>query len=222
MNTETALATTPKKSPILANSRGVQLSSMEEMFRFAQCVVNSGLAPKGFTTPEAVVIAVQRGLELGMAPTHALESIAVINGRACLWGDAPLALCNGRADFEDIEETLQNEVATCTVKRKGRTPTVRAFSSSDAKKAGLWGKAGPWTQYPNRMLQLRARSFALRDAFPDALNGVGIAEETRDTEPKQANARVIAEPILPEEPSIRLDDPAANVPDTGTAELALE
>jgi hypothetical protein len=77
-------------------------------------------------------------------------------------------------------------------------------------------------QYPNRMLQLRARSFALRDAFPDALKGIGIAEEVRDVETKQANARVIPEAVLPEEPTVRLDDPQAPVADTGTAELALE
>ncbi len=219
----TELATTQKREPILATSRGVQLSSMEDMYRFATCVVNSGLAPKGFTTPEAVVVAVQRGSELGMSPMHALESIAVINGRSVLWGDAPLALCEARLDFEDIEEIVSGEgdarVATCTVKRRGRTPTVRQFSVQDAKDAGLWKKSGPWTQYASRMLQLRARGFALRDAFPDALKGVGIAEEVRDIEPKQANAREIPAAVIPEEPTVRLDAPEVQIADTGTAEL---
>jgi hypothetical protein len=57
---------------------------------------------------------------------------------------------------------------------------VVRFSVSDAKKAGLWGKSGPWTQYPKRMLQLRARGFALRDAFPDVLKGLVTAEEAQD------------------------------------------
>ena len=48
------------------------------------------------------------------------------------------------------------------------------------KKAGLWGKAGPWSQYPKRMLQMRARSFALRDKFADALSGLLMAEEVQD------------------------------------------
>ncbi len=54
------------------------------------------------------------------------------------------------------------------------------ISKEDAKKAGLWGKAGPWSQYPKRMLQMRARSFALRDKFADALSGLIMAEEAQD------------------------------------------
>jgi hypothetical protein len=51
---------------------------------------------------------------------------------------------------------------------------------ADAKKAGLWGKAGPWQQYPGRMMALRARGFALRNAFADALRGLITAEEAQD------------------------------------------
>tara|TARA_R110002020_G_scaffold37892_1_gene114463 strand:- start:30 stop:494 length:465 start_codon:yes stop_codon:yes gene_type:complete len=49
-----------------------------------------------------------------------------------------------------------------------------------AKKAKLWGKPGPWTQYPARMLQVRARAMALRDQFADVLSGIHIGEEVRD------------------------------------------
>ena len=76
-------------------------------------------------------------------------------------------------------------------------PTTRTFSQEDAKRANLWGKAGPWTAYPKRMLQMRARSFALRDSFPDALKGVGISEEVRDYQPmKPANAREVASNLV--------------------------
>ena len=51
----------------------------------------------------------------------------------------------------------------------------------DAQKAGLQGKSGPWSQYPKRMRQMRARAFALRDVFPDVLRGMPIAEEVMDT-----------------------------------------
>jgi hypothetical protein len=71
--------------------------------------------------------------------------------------------------------------ATFTVMRKGSPePTVRTFSQADAQKAGLWTKAGPWTQYPKRMLFQRARAFALRDTFADVLKGLRIVEEERD------------------------------------------
>jgi len=58
--------------------------------------------------------------------------------------------------------------------------TRRTFSVKDARLAGLMNKAGPWKQYPKRMLQMRARGFAIRDAFPDALKGVITYEEASD------------------------------------------
>jgi hypothetical protein len=71
--------------------------------------------------------------------------------------------------------------AVCQTSRKGKDANVVGrFSVADAKRAGLWGKSGPWTQYPKRMLQLRARGFALRDAFPDVLKGLVTAEEAQD------------------------------------------
>jgi len=89
-------------------------------------------------------------------------------------------------------------VATCAARRKDDpTEIVSVFSVADAKKAGLWGKAGPWQQYPKRMLQMRARGFALRDAFPDVLRGVISAEEAADIPaPDTFTGRTI-EPIEP-------------------------
>lgn len=195
------LATIPKpeRAPIAMHERGVNLSTFDEMARFCQAVANSGLAPKGLQTPEAIMVAIQHGLEIGLAPMQALQSIALINGRPSVWGDAALALISSRKDCVDIQESFTDEKATCTVQRKGRTAVTREFSVADAKRAGLWGKAGPWQQYPTRMLQMRARSWALRDSFPDALRGVGIVEEVRDIQPREEKAVERARLILPDE-----------------------
>jgi hypothetical protein len=64
--------------------------------------------------------------------------------------------------------------------------TEATFSVADAKRAKLWGKSGPWTQYPKRMLAMRARGFAIRDAFPDAMRGMITAEEAQDYPTKSA------------------------------------
>jgi len=169
-------------------------SDFDEAWRFSQLIAKSGMVPKDYANkPEAVMVAVQWGLEIGLKPLQALQNIAVINGRPCVWGDAALAIVTGHADFEDIAETVSGDgekmIATCTVKRKGRSDVVRTFSAADAKRAGLWGKSGPWTNYTSRMMQMRARGFATRDAFPDALKGIGLAEEQMDAIEIEINER---------------------------------
>lgn len=168
------------------SSRGVSLQSFDEMARFCQAVHQSRLAPKGFDSPQAIMVAVQHGLELGLGPMQALQSIAVINGRPCLWGDAALGLAQAHPDFLDIREWTEGDTAHCEIKRKSRTPVLRTFSDADAKAAGLLGKSGPWSQYKARMRQLRARAFALRDTFPDVLRGVSVREEQEDVKPATA------------------------------------
>ena len=169
-----------------APARGLALASMDDAFRFAKMVASSEFAPKDFRgKPESCLLAVQHGSEVGLGPMQSLQSIAVINGRPSVWGDAALALVMGSPVCEYVRETVTGDgdamVATCEAKRRGYPqPTTVAFSVADAKKAGLWGKSGPWTQYPKRMLQLRARGFALRDSFPDVLKGLVTAEEAQD------------------------------------------
>lgn len=161
-------------------------TSLAEAMKFAELIAKSDLAPKDYKgKPENVLIAVQMGLELGLSPMQAIQNIAVINGKPGLYGDAVLAVVRGSGQLEAIVEAVDGPdndwVATCTVKRRGQaTPTTRAFSMADAKRAKLAGKEGPWTQYPKRMLQMRARSYALRDTFADILRGINVAEELGD------------------------------------------
>jgi hypothetical protein len=156
-------------------------TSVEQVWRLAELVSKSGLAPKEMASPEKCAIAILHGLEVGLPPMYAVQRIAVINGRPSIWGDAALGLARASGLLEHITETVEgegdNRAAHCAVKRKGEDPVTRSFSVEDAKTAGLWTKGGPWKQYPERMLQMRARGFALRDAFPDVLGGLYLAEE---------------------------------------------
>lgn len=183
--TKPADTTAIAKRPIEMASGGLVLQDINDLWRFGQYVIASGMAPKGYAKPEQVVVAVQRGAEVGLKPLQALESIAVINGRATLWGDAIPALLDGSGLLEDSDEYLEGEgdrlTAVCRLKRRGReTPILRTFSVADAKAAGLWGKTGPWSQYPKRMLAMRARSWAARDGFADVLRGLRVREEVQD------------------------------------------
>jgi hypothetical protein len=54
------------------------------------------------------------------------------------------------------------------------------------------------------MLQMRARSWACRDAFADALRGLGVREEMQDVEPRKIEARVVSrEMVLDEAPIVQ-------------------
>lgn len=144
------------------------------------------MVPKAYQgKPQDLFIAMAMGYQIGLSVEQAIQAIAVINGKPCLWGDDMLALCIAHPDFVDIieEPIIQDNAVigyTCTVKRKNMSEHSKLFTLDMAKKAGLLGKVGPWTQYPERMLQLRARSWALRDKFPDALKGIKSREEIED------------------------------------------
>ena len=190
---------TPEPKPkaiIAAGERGVELRSMEEMYRFAVAVVNSGIY-KDLPSPEVALIKIQAGAELGLTPIWSLTNIFVVNGKPTVYGDALLGIVLGHPMCEDVIETFADGVAKCEVIRKGRAPVVRTFSEADAKKAGLLGKPGPWTQYPARMLAMRARTFACRDAFSDALRGIACVEEQRDI-PQPRMVREVTAAVLPE------------------------
>lgn len=165
--------------------------NFEEAWRMAQLIAASDMVPKDYKGNAGnVLIAMEMGSEVGLKPLQALQNIAVINGRPALWGDAVLAVCQGSAAWdasafsEEFEGVYPKDdfAAVCTVRRKGGKIITRTFSIADAKEAGLWSKQGPWKQYPKRMLQMRARAFAVRDGFSDVLRGLHVAEEIQDVE----------------------------------------
>lgn len=157
-------------------------TSLDEAMKYAELISTSNICPKAMQgKPGDVLVAVQLGNEVGLKPLQAIQNIAVINGRPTLWGDAMLALVRSSGAMSTIVESVAEGVATCTVVRSD-DPAIheRTFSLDQAKRAGLLGKQGPWSQYPERMLQLRARGFALRDIFGDVLCGLYSREEVED------------------------------------------
>jgi hypothetical protein len=175
---------------------------MADAMKFGEMIANSDFAPKDFRgKPASCVLAIQAGAEIGLSPMQAMQSIAVVNGRPSIFGDAAMAVAKASPVCEHVTETIEGEgeqmVATCTAKRRGYpAPTVSRFTVADAKKAGLWGKSGPWSQYPRRMLQMRARGFALRDAFPDVLRGLVTAEEAQDYPTATVTPEPAREPVV--------------------------
>jgi hypothetical protein len=195
-------------APKPRTAMGLIPETVDQAWRLAQIMAASDLVPKQYKDkPSDVMVAMMYGAELGITPAQALTGIAVINGRPGLFGEALLAVIvssplyishdeyftvAGPSDpnprrREDLEpEDLKNPhtAAVCQFSRRGGARLIRRqFSIADAQRAHLIGKAGPWTEYPQIMLRMRARMFAARDAFPDLLRGVRAAEELQDYPP---------------------------------------
>lgn len=151
-----------------------------------------------------MVIACQMGRAIGMNVFQSLQNIAVVNGRPCIWGDALIALILSHPAYDgqetkELRDTDGNfKGYEFTIKRKPNTSVTRSYTLAEAESAGLYvkkselGKLGdkrrayefsPWCKHPKRMVLMRARGFALRDAFADALMGFSVAEEMEDTVP---------------------------------------
>lgn len=233
-------AQTKATVPVETQSNGMLIGkTMDEEWRLATAMCQSGMLPASYNSPAKVFAARQFAFELGLKPLTGLRQIAVIHGNPSLFGDLPLALARASNQIESFREFFiddkGNEIsflnknlgakvwaAVCSSKRKGMAEVdFRSYSLEDAIAAGLYNpsnKSGqtPWYKHTKRMLQLRARSWLLKDLYSDFLNGVAIAEydfnalpevdpvvnevvNTRDlNELFSSPTPAIAEPIEPE------------------------
>jgi hypothetical protein len=176
-------------------------NSFESCFRMAQVIHAAKMAPASLDSVEKITIAIMHGLEVGLTPMAAIQSIAVINGQPTIFGDGMLALVRASGLLEEIIEDVevddegQPTIATCRIKRRGESQwAVSSFTRVEAIRAGLWGKRGPWEGYKARMLKMRARSWALRDKFADILKGLHSAEEVMDITPSGSASTAPPEP----------------------------
>ncbi|MFP4087735.1 MAG: hypothetical protein ACLFUL_13180 [Desulfobacteraceae bacterium] len=187
-----------KRQPLnIDMSQGVTISNYDEAMQMAALVHNSGLAPKSLDTVQKVAVAMLMAVEMGLPVITGLQNIAVINGKAGVWGDAVLSLVRNSGMMEPGYPKEREEGTPftdgwtffCTVKRKGGQEVTGSFSWAEAKRAGFdnpqlrsGGKDpySPWTRFPRRMMQWKARQWVYRDEFGDVLRGMRLAEELHD------------------------------------------
>lgn len=164
----------------------------------AEMISGSELVPKDYIgKPQNTFLAIQTGRSLGLDPFQSVKHLYTVNGRTSIFGDMMLALAKGHKEYDDcIEEFgplvdagkdhgMLPEFAKCTIKRKdGKTDVVSVYTLVDARhnpnfnkfnknfSTSKWTEPGTWMRNGKRMMQMRARSFSLRDAFPDKLSGI--------------------------------------------------
>ncbi len=184
-------------------SGALRFGDFEGIQRYARTLAAAGMVPwQDGDTPESqlarATICISLGQRVGLSPEEAAASIYVVNNRPKIFGDAPLAICRQHplwveAAFDEWFEVAgvriqgyppptafrdETTAAYCQTQRRGaRGPRVRSFSVADAKAAKLFGRKGEmYEKFAQRMLQARARGFALADNFGDALKGIGCEE----------------------------------------------
>lgn len=174
----------------------MQGNTRDDIDAIIEDLINGEAVPRGFLDkngapqPGKMRIAIMNGRRLGYDAFFSIQHQMVVNGLPSWYGDVPLArayLSGLMADFEeridgldDVDEqgNPKNPTAYCRIVRRGLpTPIIRTFSWKQAVAAELTNKTGPWQGYYERMLQFRARTFGLRDALPEVLLGMRIAEE---------------------------------------------
>jgi hypothetical protein len=225
--------------------------SLDDVARMAKMAVMAGLvipppkkwkrkdeeeAPQASAQDmEAVLISqatmiILQGLEVGLPPMQALQTIAIINGRCLIWGDAVPALLWSKGfkirEWFTGEEGSPVWTAHCEITRPDGTQIVRTFSKKQAVRARLWDERAmvkrgwgqnereypndsPWFRFQDRMMAMRARGFCSRDGAPDVMRGMYVREEIEhndmvDVTPQQQ----IETQDIPEMP-----DPEAAVPE---------
>lgn len=182
---------------------GPPMLDIDRAERIATAFFKGGITG-GATTRDGVLARIIAGHYLGLNETASVMGVMVNGGKPAVWGDVLLAKIRASGELADYREEISGEgdalTATVTVTRVGHehSPTVRSFSVADAKKAGLWTKAGPWQQYTRRMLPTKPRAWALRDTFADVLMGISIREEYEPPEGVPVAVALAAMKALPQ------------------------
>lgn len=184
--------------------------NVDEAQRYASGLIAAGIVPDSYRfdgkkqneiNAPLVLMGVLKAMELGLPPQTGIGALYAVNGRFSVYGDGAIGLIQRHrliakhtetrigpsfdpaTELADWPDDYGWEVRYWRVGQE--EPYIGRFTVRDAKRGGMWLNTykKPWLQYPDRMLFNRARAFALRDGFADALMGLGIAEEERDRLP---------------------------------------
>jgi hypothetical protein len=165
---------------------------MSEGLELARHISASRLAPRGLK-PEDIFLVMAAGREYGWSTMRSLRSLYVIDGRVCMYADAILGLVKAAPCclyFRLIESTATS--ATMETHRNGSPePERMSYDEGDAKKAKLWGRQGPWTNYPADMLRARCAVRLARAVYPDIVGGIYAPDELVEVR------YAVSEPVAP-------------------------
>lgn len=189
--------------PIPVGESGLMLRTTDDVRSIAQLIWRSKLTPKSYENEAQVGVAILAGARVGMSPDVAVRSIYIVNKIPTWLTKAARALIIDSGQLKpgtQIEEGVEH-ANDCEYEKEGKrcvdlchgycqtwhkdhaAPRRHTFYVHEAKTAGLWKKAGPWQEYPTRMLMHRACGFHADDCWGDVLLGMSIKEAVEDYPP---------------------------------------
>jgi 5'-3' exonuclease len=152
-------------------------TSMDEAIKLAKFAFDSKQF-SAYGTPQAVLMTLLAGRELGLTAMASLRAIHVVEGRPTMSADLMRALILKSGDvnyFRCVERTT--EQSTWEAQRGNDPPLRLTYTMDDARTAGVVKPNSGWAKYPQDMLVARASSKLARLIAPDILHGIFLPEE---------------------------------------------
>lgn len=197
--------------------------SLDSRITYAKALAVSDLLPRAYQgKPANVLLAIEYGDALGLAPIAAIQGVHIVDGKPTASAQLIGALVRRAGHRLRVVVNDQGTAAKATIVRSDDPDFefTSVWTMERAQAAGLTGK-GTWKQYPVAMLKARAITEVARDACPEALSGVAYtaeelgADDHVDVIPEPAERRV--ERVHPTAPVV--DEWSTPEVDTETGEI---
>ena len=171
--------------------------NLPALIDYSKALAASDLLPVEYRgKPANVLVAIEYGKALDLAPMAAIQGITVIKGKPT----ASAALMAGlvRRAGHILRVTGNDKRAECTIIRADdpEFEFKTIWTIERAKQAGLTSNQ-TWSKYPDAMLKARAISECARNACSEILAGVQYTSEELGAEPDEQATKVTAQRSAP-------------------------
>lgn len=184
-------------------------TNASELMRTIKQIADGGGFPATFDTDAKRIAAYSLANALmGARWQLALNNIAIIHGKMCIFGELPGALAEQTKEVAEkavyvvdkeyskiciANKNLTAEIyaAVCVIQRKGRSKKEFFYTVDEARKAGQLPAAAssPWTKHLKVMLIRKAMAQAIKFEFADAMIGTPVAEYDFDAMPDMVDVK---------------------------------
>lgn len=180
----------------MTNDLAIYNAPVPDRMRYAEALSGASLLPDSYRgKPANLLLALEYGGALGIAPMVAVQEIHIIKGKPTLSALLQAALV--RRAGHKLRVTGDHTSATCQIIRSDDPDFTfeTTWTLDRAKAAGLLTNDS-WRKYPDNMLKARAISECVRNACPDVIAGFGytpeeMGDDTVDPFPEQAPVVVV-------------------------------